>query len=307
MQINFNERIRKSLEEFHQTYSKYGFLIEESIIRSADIIYNMKNKKDTENKIIRTYIFQIAYLDTYKIYSYYQKAGLNNITDADFFRELCKIKDYDSLSKKIDNDSLFLESLLMACHEYSAKENLEKLIILKSLSQNENTTLQKIFSIHELDLENCNKQISTYDLMCFYEKKLILSIENDTDFCKDIQIMELCGLIRTLLKIDYKNGLNLIIEIGKIDYLMSKYLQEKGLEKEQINFFIRASFYENSPVDNIISRLINDELFLTTALSLVIKVNMERKYGIPLSQKVLKDTENDKVILKLNKCKKEKE
>lgn len=58
----------------------------------------------------------------------------------------------------------------MACHEYSAKENLEKLIILKSLSQNENTTLQKIFSIHELDLENCNKQISTYDLMCFYEK-----------------------------------------------------------------------------------------------------------------------------------------
>lgn len=90
MQINFNERIRKSLEEFHQTYSKYGFLIEESIIRSADIIYNMKNKKDTENKIIRTYIFQIAYLDTYKIYSYYQKAGLNNITDADFLESFVK-------------------------------------------------------------------------------------------------------------------------------------------------------------------------------------------------------------------------
>ena len=90
----------------------------------------------------------------------------------------------------------------------------------------------------------------------------------------------------------------LIVEIGKVDYAVCKYLIKYINDSDLLLDHI--DYYEGCDLNDILYRLTTDEVFLKDAIWMLISFYIDKSYeGISLENNVLNTVETSKVNKKM--------
>lgn len=296
---NYAHEIRKKFATTINALLYTGITLEESILLYVNGFYELDNVKDPSIYYLKSLILNVAFLDAYKIYSYKQKEGLTNEGEQEFLGILMDLEDNGDLLSEAINDPEFLKRLLAASYEFSELGDLEKILIMKSLSFGENLWLSEKSELHEMDIDEYNQTITLETLKtAFCQKKMQQMIVGGIDF-EVSTIMTLMGFVRNLVKLDFDNAKELLLQIANIDYAANVYLNSKG--KDEMDIMEAIRFYENSEKDLIIYQLMSDQDFLKEALWSTLDVLLNREYqGVKLSEEVIQTKESEMFQKKLN-------
>ncbi len=297
----FSDEMRKKIATEINSLLYDGFTLEESIITYVQGFYNLDVIQNPLIYLIKSAILTISYLDAYKLYSYKQKEGLTNGVEEDYLGILLNIENTDDLIAEASSDPEFLKIIIAASYEFSEMDELGKILMLKSLSLAENVFLEEMSSFHTFDLERYNRLITLKTLNeAYIQKRSKQILVGGVDFEVAI-IMSLYGFVRNLIKLDYDNARELLCEIAKVDYTISKYFQQEKNNKSILN---TIDFYEKNDFDMILHRLMTDQDFCREALWNTIDVISKNECnGTILSLDEIKTEESDDFVRKLDSWK----
>ncbi len=265
---NYNKTVRSIIKKWIEEGAFFGMDEQTAIYSHLSTIYDTldESSEDEPENIMIKYLLIIAYLDAYKMCSYYQKECTNSDLNEDTFGILNDIEDYYDLQDSVYDDPKLLANILLESQKFNSMSYLGKSMIIKSLTEVENNFLMSFSKVHKYDLDSYNNLITIDTLINFiierekYQNEII-----GIDF-KAAIVANILGYIRNLVKLDYNNAIYLVLEIGKIDYATSKYYSKKD-NLEEIDVFIEHStFYENHSTYEIIEELTWNQDFLKDAL-----------------------------------------
>ena len=261
---NYNKQMRNLLSKYMESYLNQGLTLSKSAYKFAMLLYNLEYVSNKYIALFRKYLIYVMYLDAYKIGSYKQKECITSDEEIDFFGQLSDIEDADELLAEISAKPTFLVKLIESCYQFHNMNGLGKVNIVKSLDVAENEWLEEHFPIHRQDLD-------TYDIKITLQH-ILKNIQNQTkhqemnleiDF-KDAIMISVAGFLRNLVKNDYANAVDLLIEIAVSDYSSCKTLSEKGISDAYVLDHI--DLYENYSKRDILSELMDNPIFLTDSI-----------------------------------------
>lgn len=296
--LNFNQKYRAELHSKVEEGAIQGITGDEVIQNYASYLYYIENEKSILIQTGRKYLLTVAFLDAFKIYSHHQKENTNGEADEEMLGILYDIEDMDDLIATVSAEPSFLVKILTACNQFAEMNDLGKITIQKSLSPLENEWLLENFPCHVYDIEtydipiNLSFLINALQSQEEYQRNVICF-----EFAEGI-ILSIYGFLRNLIKSNYQNAMELLLEIGKVDYACSKFLA-KHLWDESLQS--RVNFYEQSPMELILSRLMNDQAFLRSAIISLRDVFVRQTYdNIDLAPETIYTKDTEKVRKKLN-------
>ena len=300
---NYNAKVREIVENWVETGNNAGIDSKKFIDILIPFIGDFFNE-DTDNlsnKIITTYLLEVAFLDAYKMYSYRQKECLKSDYDEEIFAILNDIEDFEDLFKTVCEDQDFFAAIILAVYDFASLDYLGKSRIMKSLSEEENGYLTDMFPINEQDVITYNKKVDLSTIINYINERTIYQNKIESmDFPGGI-LANVLGYVRNLIVLDYSNAISLLGEIGQVDYAVSKFIITKdSLEEEDKESILEhIDLYENYPLDEILARLITDQDFLKDAIWMVASGIVYNYFdGIEIDKAALKTEDIEKVTKK---------
>lgn len=294
--INYNDEIRGMLKKVIDKYYLKGFSINESVAFVRDALYNLEVSDKKIDIQTRESWISCAYLDTLYMSIYKHKESMMKIEDVDLLNRLCQINSKNDLLAEVSCDPDFFSKLIFNSYEFNTLTNLGKTILVKSLTNMERNWIISKNVMHIMDLNTYGKEITIDDLVLDIETQI-----KDQDKLLDIEfedgiLLNISGFISNMIRFDRGNGIKLLLDVGKIDYAVSKYLEKMNILDDDVLDHI--DYYENYSLDDIAYRLTYDMTFLQTALVNLISLYIHKSYnGIELNNDLL----NNNAVKKLEK------
>jgi len=260
---SYDEAFNNITEYYFQLYdgvvSKPGILIE-SLDDPAVALIGIK--------VFYSFLCQVLYLDTYKQYAYKHRVLNENLDDVANLVLVDAIEDYDDLNSIVSTDPSLFATMLNATYDFHEASGLSKILMVRSLNDEENEKLLNIAPVHKEDLDYYGKnnpinkerlaknflaQQKTYEGIFGYDHERFV-------------VGSFSSFIMQLANYDKDNAIRICLELAWEDYLASKYLRDVIIDNEVIVKHI--DFYENTDRAHIIARLLTDEEFLFETLVL---------------------------------------
>lgn len=294
--INLNDDIRNILKESINKGCLKGFTINQSIDRLRDTLYDLETSNQQLEKNSRENIIMCIYVDTLYMLIYKHKMSMMTLEDVDQLKRLCELNEKDDVLAEVSCDPDFFSTLILHSYEFSNLTTLGKTMVIKSLTSMEHRWLMDKHVMHVMDLSTYGRKVELNDL--------VLDIQNqvkEQDKLLDIYfidgiLLNVSGFISNLIRFDSDNAIDLVLNIGTLDYAVSKYLEQEGYADD--NIIDHIDYYENYSLDDIIDRLIYDMSFLQCALSMVISFYIHKSYD---DLELREDLLNNNAVKKLKK------
>ena len=291
---NYNRQIRTIITNSINNICNYYYLsIDNAILVYTQYLYEIFDYNSKICKILKTLISETIYADAYKVYNYKHKKLVTNKQDIFNYNEIANIVDYDDLMATISADPVFFSQLLKASYEFNETNGLTKVIMTKSLSNDDNERLLSIAPLHELDLKAYDKKITLLDIINNYKNQNRLYNELDINF-EQARIEAVYGFIKELSLLDIDNTKDILRKIAKIDNKISLYLKDKVIDDSVINNHI--NIYSKDE-DTILKELLYNKDFLIDAIWMVIDSCINHNYN---EIKIDESLTNDILKLKRN-------
>ena len=293
-----------SRQEIYDVISKQvrnGKTYREACDNLRDLLYDLQSK-DFESgfehtKEQREKLIMVAYLDALKMTFYKHKMGLVNEKELIFYNNLTSIESSDDLIAETSADFDLLSDILLQAYNYNSMNEFSKSIIMKSLSEDENMYLYQTYKIHLSDVLVYCREIKIEDLVDYYNKLIKFEKKNLGEELEDNNITIVSSYLQNLLRFDRDNALNLLCNLGYIDYSVSKYLSD-SIESDYLLDHI--DYYENYSLNDIIYKLSTNQLFLKDVIYMFKSLYIDKMYeDIDLDLSVLDTKENKKIYKKL--------
>lgn len=296
---NYNKQLRKKLVDDLETIMVKKYIpLKNAIMIYQQYLYNLLDNGDEYQKIYINYLIGLIYSDSYKIYSYKQKNNINKSVEIDDFSLIYKLEDFDDLKGEISANPDIFCKMIQSSYQFNESNGLTKVLMLKSLSEEENKKISDIFPMHSVDQESYDKYIDLQTISKnmrgqkkYYEKVMTISF-NDGIF------MQTAGFIKKLSELDKKSSYKLLKELIIEDYKLCKYLITLIPNDEIIKNHIET--YEIFETEKIIELLLNNQTFLQDSISNIYDLNVNKKYGdIELTRELIEQVKTDDVAKKL--------
>lgn len=293
-----------SRQEIYDVISKQvrnGKTYREACDNLRDLLYDLQSK-DFESgfehtKEQREKLIMVAYLDALKMTFYKHKMGLVNEKELIFYNNLTSIESSDDLIAETSADFDLLSDILLQAYNYNSMNEFSKSIIMKSLSEDENMYLYQTYKIHLSDVLVYCREIKIEDLVDYYNKLIKFEKKNLGEELEDNNITIVSSYLQNLLRFDRNNALNLLCNLGYIDYSVSKYLSD-SIESDYLLDHI--DYYENYSLNDIIYKLSTNQLFLKDVIYMFKSLYIDKMYeDVDLDLSVLDSKENKKIYKKL--------
>lgn len=293
-----------SRQEIYDVISKQvrnGKTYREACDNLRDLLYDLQSK-DFESgfehtKEQREKLIMVAYLDALKMTFYKHKMGLVNEKELIFYNNLTSIESSDDLIAETSADFDLLSDILLQAYNYNSMNEFSKSIIMKSLSEDENMYLYQTYKIHLSDVLVYCREIKIEDLVDYYNKLIKFEKKNLGEELEDNNITIVSSYLQNLLRFDRDNALNLLCNLGYIDYSVSKYLSD-SIESDYLLDHI--DYYENYSLNDIIYKLSTNQLFLKDVIYMFKSLYIDKMYeDVDLDLSVLDTKENKKIYKKL--------
>lgn len=297
---NYNDEIRTMLKKVIDKYCFKGFTINESVDFFRDALYNLEVSEQKKDLKTRENCILCVYLDTLYITIYKHKNSMMKIEDVDLLNRLYQINGKDDLLAEVSCDPNFFSKLIFNSYEFNSLTNLGKIILVKSLTNIERNWIISKNVMHLMDLNTYGQEIAIDDLILDIETQIkeqdkLLDIEFEEEI-----LLNISGFISNIMRFDQSNGIKLLLNLGKIDYAVSKYLEKMNVIEDDIVDHI--DYYENYSLDDIIYRLTYDMSFLQSALVKLISLYIHKSYNdLELNDDLMNNNAVKKLDKKFNK------
>ncbi len=294
---NANDKLRDELSFIIDKNLSKGYELNNVAESLIDDLYELENSNDIKNINLREYTLSIMYLDALKYCLYIHKCNLVLEEQLLLLNRLKEITSLDDLVASLSADPYFFKNIILHAYKFIKLDDLSKYLVYKSLSINENIWMNSVIKYHSLDMiTNCRK-ITIDDIKEYLIKVKKYQDSNYIDDLSDNNVIILTHFILNLNKYDSMNSIELLLEIGKIDYLVCKFI----VQKTQSDILLdHVDYYENYNLDDIINMLISNEQFLKDAIWSLISLYVDKSYfEIPISEENLNAEDKNRINKKL--------
>lgn len=296
---NYNKKVRDFLGIFMDSYLKNGGIsVRKGAKKYREMLKEIEDTGDEYQELYRKYQIYVMYLDAYKLSMYKQKQCIADDQEIEFFDQLLYLLEEDELMTEIEGNEDFLERLIEESYKFREMNVLGKIIVIKSLSEYENDDILQYFPIHEQDLDTYNIEVTLKMILDNIRNQLRHQKEDLDIDCKEAIMLNVVGFIQKLAACDYKNAEKLLLEIGKADYRVSKFLASQFKDNEL--FLDHIDLYENYSRDTILNELEGKSDFLKDAIWNIADVDVFKKYeGTSINTDEMDDCKDTEVMKKL--------
>ena len=284
--FNINDVIRSKVVDTIDGFIKEGNTFEESICLFRDLIYEYDMENILNNNKFHEKVIALAFCDAIKILLFKIKNGIVSDDDMIKFNCIKDIEDYSNLYAEVSADSDLFSYLLKQCYNFCKINYFGRINIIKSLSETENYWLTSINPQHFFDLTTYGIKVELDDIIKYFKVEVDYQNKNFDNDMSDINVLNILGLLKNLIKFDYNNFLYLSLEIASIDYSVCKFLLDNNLESD--NLLDHVDVYENYSSDFIINKLTQDDAFLKNSIWMFYSLYIDKCYGdIKLTEEIM--------------------
>lgn len=277
MDENFNNKVRKEIHDTIDSISEsLNITIDESFTSYHFTLNTLFQSKNLHINLYSLYIKTILFLDTYKLMSYKVKKGLSSLADKELFIFLSNIEDIDNFDEELQNDPSTFLKILEAVYEYYNLGSLTKILIMKTLSNEEHRKLLTITRNHEYDLLECEKEITLDYLINYYISEQKFIKDHIETYDKPTSIYMIISFIKDLYMINKPNATKLLESIIETDKTAIEILKNKGIKDEYI--LSRYTLYQKINQKDMIEKLVNDLELLYNVFNTIINFKVENNY-----------------------------
>ena len=283
--FNINDNIRVIIYENIEKLKKEGNSLEESIGIFRDCLYSYLDEEQDINKELLEMIVKVSYADTIKLLVYRIKNGIAKDEDKVYFENLKEIDDYNSLCAEISANPDIFEYILGTCYEFCNINYFGRINIINKLSNVENRWIFNISNMHSMDFMTY-KNVGLEDIINHINDEIAYQDKNFSTSMSESNVIGIIGCINSIIQSNEKRGINLLFEIGVVDYSVSKFLSNELPNNDLL--LTRVDLYENYSVDDILDHLKYNEEFLRQAVWMVYSLYFDKAYGqIELDESIL--------------------
>ena len=294
--------IRKSIKKIFDREFCNGKTKVEIANMIRDQLYSMEpleieefnSKKENE----RVDLIKLMYLDALKMTIYKHKSLLVDEDEMYFFNNLTSIESEEELLAEISSDPDLFSKIILECYNFVQMNDFSKIVLFKSMSNDENSFLSRTYKLHLYDAIVYNKKIEIADVIT-YLKKYVKEQEKLFGEVLDDNLVEIfAGFVSSIIRFDGSNSIDFVLDLGKIDYSVCKYIS-KNIEPSDY-ILDHIDFYENYSTRDILYRLTVDQVFLKDALWMFYALYIDRGYeDISLDETILETEDSKKIKNKL--------
>ncbi len=210
-------------------------------------------------------IFEIAYLDAYKVLNLKNRESNLTYEEIEIYNKISSILNFQELENAVLSIDTFLEDLLKYVLEFYRYNILRKIKTVKALTSAQCASLLYNFKLFDNDFIEYDSLVNLNTLIDYYKKemKIYEMTPIDTGAISANLSEKILGFIKSLAGMDFDSFETLMEEIIKTDYKWSKYIVDKKKFNNIINirdFKLKIDNYENNSLDSLILEevLIND-------------------------------------------------
>ena len=210
-------------------------------------------------------IFEIAYLDDYKVLNLKNRESNLTYEEIEIYNKISSILNFQELENAVLSIDTFLEDLLKYVLEFYRYNILRKIKTVKALTSAQCASLLYNFKLFDNDFIEYDSLVNLNTLIDYYKKemKIYEMTPIDTGAISANLSEKILGFIKSLAGMDFDSFETLMEEIIKTDYKWSKYIVDKKKFNNIINirdFKLKIDNYENNSLDSLILEevLIND-------------------------------------------------
>ena len=275
-QINYNRKVRNELCKTIDTLMhKTGLPLEICIDIYMELYYIPIDKNDKIRMVQRAFLNSVLFVDTFKMLVYKQKENMCSDEELIYFNMLVNTKDFSDAITDFSSDIGYLRKCISLTYEFHKLPGFAKVNIVKSLSEQENDWLLSLFEVHQFDLDSYGRNINLSDVKKNMKNQYNHQMNMNGDVCLDSIAVSVLGFVKNLFKNDEENAYTLLLEIGKEDYEINKYINSKKEDDETID---HIDLYENYSQEQIVEHLRYNEAYLVDAIWAILEANILNKY-----------------------------
>ena len=275
--ININDDIRSRFLDYINGIKKECNDICAAMNIMREIIYQYLDGEVKINQSVFEMIIKVSFVDAFKMVNY--RIANSTITDRELvlFNEIKLITDYDDLTTELSASPELLNYMLTSCYEFCNIDYFGRINIINTVSLEQNRWLSCICNTHLLDVIKYSNNIKIDDIINEMQKNIVYQDKNFSEEFSDANVLSIVGCIKNLIKTNSDSIIDILINLGIIDYSVSKYLIKYSKDDEYL--IDRIDFYENYDVNDILYRLKSSDEFLNQAVWMLYSLYFDKAYG----------------------------
>lgn len=252
-------------------------------------------------------IFEIAYLDAYKVLNLKNRESNLTYEEIEIYNKISSILNFQELENAVLSIDTFLEDLLKYVLEFYRYNILRKIKTVKALTSAQCASLLYNFKLFDNDFMEYESLVNLNTLIDYYKKemKVYEMTPIDTGAISANLSKEIIGFIKSLAGMDFDTFETLMEEIIQTDYKWSKYLVDKKIFNNIIDigdFEEKVEMYENNSLDSLIlKKVLIGDYYLNALIDGIILTKCDNLY---LDENIINEQMVDEYYTKNLKLKK---
>lgn len=229
-------------------------------------------------------IFEIAYLDAYKVLNLKNRESNLTYEEIEIYNKISSILNFQELENAVLSIDTFLEDLLKYVLEFYRYNILRKIKTVKALTSAQCASLLYNFKLFDNDFMEYESLVNLNTLIDYYKKemKVYEMTPIDTGAISANLSKEIIGFIKSLAGMDLDTFETLMEEIIQTDYKWSKYLVDKKIFNNIIDigdFEEKVEMYENNSLDSLIlEKVLIGDYYLSALIDGIILTKCDNLY-----------------------------
>lgn len=229
-------------------------------------------------------IFEIAYLDAYKVLNLKNRESNLTYDEIEIYNKTSSILNFQELENAVLSIDTFLEDLLKYVLEFYRYNILRKIKTVKALTSAQCASLLYNFKLFDNDFMEYESLVNLNTLIDYYKKemKVYEMTPIDTGAISANLSNEIIGFIKCLAGMDFDTFETLMEEIIQTDYKWSKYLVDKKIFNNIIDigdFEEKVEMYENNSLDSLIlKKVLIGDYYLNALIDGIILTKCDNLY-----------------------------
>lgn len=229
-------------------------------------------------------IFEIAYLDAYKVLNLKNRESNLTYDEIEIYNKISSILNFQELENAVLSIDTFLEDLLKYVLEFYRYNILRKIKTVKALTSAQCASLLYNFKLFDNDFMEYESLVNLNTLIDYYKKemKVYEMTPIDTGAISANLSKEIIGFIKSLAGMDFDTFETLMEEIIQTDYKWSKYLVDKKIFNNIIDigdFEEKVEMYENNSLDSLIlEKVLIGDYYLSALIDGIILTKCDNLY-----------------------------
>ncbi len=281
MSRTVNDTLRKYFFEKIEHDHFIPILKELNFVYAIEKIRKQRSLNDDCKNLMYELFLQISYLDAYKIIVDHNLNNTLTTNDIKMCSYLSQIETYQDLLNFAKVDPIFYQNLLKYMYQFYDTPSLGKILMIKSLTPEDNQKLINQVPLHQNDLLNYDRKISPQLFSSYYRQiNHFQNMVGSVDFLASHVISAMVGFIQKLNSIRKEETAELLLQMIDNDYQWSIYLVDNyDLEQEDKNYRKMLIALMEDPAlskEDIMHLCV--ENYLPNLLTSFIDISVQQKY-----------------------------